>query len=49
MCSLYYIKDMIYDRLFVCVIRGKWRLKPASTYHSVTCRTGKNTGENRGS
>jgi hypothetical protein len=49
MCSLvYYIKETVYDWLFVHVIRGRWRLLPASTYHSIKCRAGKECGKKAG-
>jgi hypothetical protein len=42
---IYYMKDTVYDWLFVRVIRGIWRKTLASTHHLYHVEMEKNTGE----
>jgi hypothetical protein len=46
--AAYYIKETVYDLLFVGVIRGRWRLTSPSTYNSIAYRTGKRFGRKQG-
>jgi hypothetical protein len=41
---VYHIKGKFYDWIFVRVIRERWLQAPVFTYHSITCRTGKEYG-----
>jgi hypothetical protein len=43
-----HFKNPAHFVLYMCVIRGRWRLTSASTHHSITCSTGKQYGRMQG-
>jgi hypothetical protein len=45
---VYYTKETVYNWLFVHVVHGRCRWMLASTYHSITHRTGKQSRRNQG-